>query len=175
MLFRSLEYGAIALKLQPIRLANIFSRLAEFTRHQAANKNLSLIIDIPSPEIIVFTDAERCLQGLVMLIDTAIESIETGSIKVAAAIDETANFAQITIDLIGEISLWDETDKTELELPVELTLLSIKISSKKPRTSPYLKLLLVQSLFEIMGGNWQILEADFDKFIQLQGLIRLAK
>ena len=169
-----LEYGAIALKLQPITLIDIFSKLAHFTQRQATNKNLSLIIDIPPPEIVVLTDAERCCQGLVILVDTAIESIESGSIQVAAAIDETANFAQITIDLTGEISWWDGTDKTGMELPVELTPLSIKISSRKQSTSPYFKFLLVQSLFEKMGGDWQLLAENYDQSIRLQGLIPLA-
>lgn len=164
------EYGAIALKSEPIKLVEIFSKLAQFTERPAANKNLSLIIDQPASEIVVFADSERCFQGLLMLVDTAIDFLESGCIQVTVAIAEAANFAQITIDLTGELNLWEWIDKTETELPLQFT----PLSSKNQNTSPYLKLLLVQSLFRKMGGDWQLLAGNSEKFIRLQGSIPLA-
>lgn len=166
-----IEYGAIALDCQPVKLTEIFARLESLVYQQAANKNISLEIILPSPEITVVTDSERCLQGLAILLDAAINYVENGSIQVATLIDIDANCVKIILDFPGEINLWEGTDNTLLEPIPEPTAEVLKHSSEIAKTSPSLKFLLVKTLFQKMGGDWQLLAKIPNQIIRLQGTI----
>jgi hypothetical protein len=170
-----IEYGAITLDCQPVKLAEIFARLESITYQQAANKNISLKIIPPPPEITVFTDFERCLQGLTILVDAAINYVETGSIQVAELTDINANCTTIILDFPGELDLWQGTDNALLEPTTELTTSAIKHSSETAKTSPSLKFLLVKTLFQKMGGDWQLSAKIPNQIIRLQGTIPLGE
>jgi hypothetical protein len=168
-----IEYGAIALDCQPVKLAEIFARLELITSQQATNKNISLEFIPPPPEVTIFTDFERCLQGLAILVDAAINYVENGSMQVAALTDINANCVKIMLDFPGELDLWQGTDNALLEPTAKIKTSAIKHSSEIVKTSPHLKFLLVKTLFQKMGGDWQLLAKIPNQIIRLQGTIPL--
>lgn len=170
-----IEYGSLSLDCQPVKLSEILARLESLTCQQAATKHISLKIIPPHQEITIFTDSERCLQGLVILVDTVISHVETGSIKVTASMETNANFAEIMLDFPGKIECWQETDSVLPEMTVALSNEAVKHGEKIVKTSPFLKFILMKSLFQKMGGDWQIFEKLPNEIICLQGTLPTIK
>jgi signal transduction histidine kinase len=161
------EHGTNKLDIQPRPLAQVLEEVYDLTYMLAANRNFSLQILPVDPEIYVLADHRWLRQVLINLVDTAIAQMEEGSIFISSSILPTSNLAHIWLDVPTHAMPWSES--------IDL----IKSEDNFPQTdqdnatlSPGMKLLLNQTLVEVMGGKLEILPSPIAKETDQQ-LIRL--
>jgi signal transduction histidine kinase len=161
------EHGTNKLDIQPRLLAQVLEEVYDLTYMLAANRNFSLQIFAADPEIYVLADHRWLRQVLINLVDTAIAQMEEGSIYISSSIIPTSNLAYIWLDVPTHAISWSES--------IDL----IKSEDKLSRTdaenaslSPGMKLLLNQTLVEVMGGKLEILPSPISKEPE-QELVRL--
>lgn len=167
------EHGTNKLDIQPRPLAQVLEEVYDLTYMLAANRNFSLQMLPADSEIYVLADHRWLRQVLINLVDTAISQMEEGSINISSSIISTNNLAHIWLDVPTHAMPWSES--------IDL----IKSGDKLPQTdqdnaslSPGMKLLLNQTLVEVMGGKLEILPYPIAKepgeqFIRLQVSIPL--
>lgn len=172
-----IEYGRIELKIIPFQLAMVFADLEQCTQLQAANRNLKLEIIFPEPELYVLADLEKFLQILITLVDTSINLVKEGTIKVVAQVDPESKLALIDLNVPCPAYLWQE-GISDIPTISEPTIQGVKTLSQQLEISPSLKFLLAQSLLQTMQGDLEILpileENQSPNFTQIQCLIPLA-
>lgn len=145
------EHGTNQLEIQPIQLAKVLEDVHRLTYLQAANRNLQIQIAPPSPEIYVMADSRRFLQALMSLVDAAIAHMEEGRIRVSTNSSPTSDWVQIWIDLQCSPIVWSE--------PIDL-LQQVPELTPEPELSPGMKLLLSQTLIEVMQGRLEVIEGS---------------
>ena len=153
------ECGRNQLEIRPLQLTKVLSELYLLTYLQAANQNLQLEISPPDPQIYVLADWRRFLQALVNLVDTAISYMEIGKIQVSAHSPEGSDSVQIVIDLQCPASIWSESADLLEQIP-EPRPEAVKSFSQKLELSPKMKLLLSQTLLEVMQGRLEMLDVS---------------
>lgn len=168
-----LNYGKINLTIAPLSLTVIFADLYQFTHLQAANRNLRLEFIPPEPELYVLADLEKFIHVFINLIDTAINLIQEGTIKIVAEADQELELVKIFLDIPCPFNLWQQDNQSH-PITSESLLSSVKDFSKKVAISPSLKFLLAQTLIELMGGQLKISSLLPENFTQIQCLIPLA-
>jgi signal transduction histidine kinase len=144
------EYGTNKLDIQPRSLNIIFQEVKDLTYMLAANRNFSLQVSPINPEIHVLADHRWLRQVLVNLIDTAILQMQEGNICLAATISPT-NTAHIYLDIPSHA-----LPKSE---PIDLIKHNnqpLQTEDEKANLSPGMKLLLNQTLLEVMGAKLEI-------------------
>ncbi|MBW4685280.1 MAG: HAMP domain-containing histidine kinase [Komarekiella atlantica HA4396-MV6] len=161
------EHGTNKLDIQPRPLAQVLEEVYDLTYMLAANRNFSLQMLPADSEIYVLADHRWLRQVLINLVDTAISQMEEGSINISSSIISKRNLAHIWLDVPTHAMPWSES--------IDL----IKSEDKLPQTdqdntslSPGMKLLLNQTLVEVMGGKLEILPYPTAKELG-QELIRL--
>ncbi|MEH1917042.1 sensor histidine kinase [Nostoc sp.] len=161
------EHGTNKLDIQPRPLAEILDEVHGLTYMLAANRNFPLQLLPTEPEIYVLTDYLWLRQVLISLIDTAITQMEEGSICISSSALPTNNFVNIWLDLPTHAVPWSEPIDL-LKFEDRLT----QIDQKNTVLSPGMRLLINQTLVEVMGGKLEILPLTIVKE-PLQQLTRL--
>lgn len=152
------EHGTNKLDIQPRPLAQILEEAHKFTYMLAANRNFPLQLLPPDPEIYVLTDYLWLRQVLISLIDTAISQMEEGSICISSSTLPTNNFVHIWLDVPTHALPWSEPIDL-LKSEDHLT----KIDQKNAAISPGMRLLINQTLVEVIGGKLEILPSTIVK------------
>ncbi|MCC5639509.1 HAMP domain-containing histidine kinase [Nostoc sp. CHAB 5844] len=146
------ESGTNKLDIQPRSLDTVFQEVKDLTYMLAANRNFSLQISPINPQIYVLADHRWLRQVLVNLVDTTITQMQEGSICVSAAILDNTHTAHIYLDV--------PTHALPESEPIDLMKHNNQppqIEDEKANLSPGMKLLLNQTLLEVMGGKLEIL------------------
>jgi signal transduction histidine kinase len=145
------EYGSNKLDIQPQSLAEVLQEVHSLTYMLAANRNFTLQLLPPEPEIYVLADPRWLRQVLLNLVDTSITQMEEGSICISTASSHPSKFIHIYLDV--------PTSAIPISEPIDL----IKFEYKLPDTdkqnasfSPGMRLLINQTLLELMGGKLEI-------------------
>ncbi|MEH2164455.1 MAG: HAMP domain-containing sensor histidine kinase [Nostoc sp.] len=145
------EHGTNKLDFQPQPLAQILEEVHKLTYMLAANRNFPLQLLPADPEIYVLTDYLWLRQILISLIDTAITQMEEGSICISSSTMPTNNFVNIWLDIPTHAVSWSEpidllkSDQQQIQI------------DQKAAFSPGMRLLINQTLMEVMGGKLEIL------------------
>ncbi|MDZ8033211.1 MAG: HAMP domain-containing sensor histidine kinase [Nostoc sp. DedQUE08] len=152
------EHGTNKLDIQPRALAEILEEVHDLTYMLAANRNFPLQLLPADSEIYVLTDYLWLRQVLISLIDTAITQMEEGSICISSSTLPTNNFVNIWLDLPTHAVPWSEPiDLLKFEDPLT------QIDQKNATLSPGMRLLINQTLVEVMGGKLEILPSTIVK------------
>jgi K+-sensing histidine kinase KdpD len=154
------EYGSNQLNLEPLQLAEIFTDIARLTHLQAANRNLSLEIVAPDPQIVVYADRSRLIQLIFNLIDSGISLMKTGVIKLSTS-KITTNTVTFELDIECPVTSWQEQEATEPNFEGK-DLAEIRQFLQDISLSANMKLLLSKTLLETMGGSLEILDYTSD-------------
>ncbi|MBE8966654.1 HAMP domain-containing histidine kinase [Nostocales cyanobacterium LEGE 12452] len=161
------EHGTNKLDIQPRPLAQILDEVHDLTYMLAANRNFPLKFLPTDSEIYVLTDYLCLRQVLISLIDIAITQMEEGSICISTSTLPTNNFVNIWLDL--------PTHAIPSSEPIDLLKFEDRltpIDQKNAVLSPGMRLLINQTLLEVMGGKLEILPSTIVKE-PLQQLTRL--
>lgn len=145
------EYGSSKLDIQPQSLAEVLQEVHSLTYMVAANRNFPLQLLPPDPEIYVLADPRWLRQVLLNLVDTSISQMEEGSISISTAFSPASKFIHIYLDVpTSAIPTSEPIDliKSEYKLP--------DTDKQNARFSPGMRLLINQTLLEVMGGKLEI-------------------
>ncbi|MFN6517053.1 MAG: sensor histidine kinase [Nostoc sp. CreGUA01] len=146
------EHGTNKLDIQSRPLANILEEVHNLTYMLAANRNFTLQLLPADPEIYVLADHLWLRQILISLIDTAITQMEEGSIYISSSTVSTSNFVNIWLDVPTHTIPWSEPiDSIKSENQPS------KANQENATLSPAMRLLINQTLVEVMGGKLEIL------------------
>ena len=147
------EHGSNDLNLETLQLAQIFEEVYYLTNLQAANRNISLKVLPPDPNIYVRADERWLVQVLVNLVDEAINPTTYGSISIKAQASPDTQFVWIWIDAPYPDEIWSE---------------SVDLLQKEPgldppgrengRVSVGLSLFMNHTIMELMQGRLEALE-----------------
>ncbi|MBH8566115.1 HAMP domain-containing histidine kinase [Nostoc sp. CENA67] len=146
------EHGTNKLDIQPQCLSKILQEVNHLTYMLAANRNFTLRVLPPDPEIYVLADHRWLRQVLVSFVDTAITQMEEGSIQISSSLSPTSKTVHICLDLPDQaLPNHESIDLIKSENVLTETV------NKKTALSAGMKLLLNQTLLEVMGGKLEIL------------------
>ncbi|MEH1967104.1 sensor histidine kinase [Nostoc sp.] len=152
------EHGTNKLDIQPRSLAQILEEVHKLTYMLAANRNFPLQLLPVDPEIYILADNLWLRQILISLIDTAITQMEEGSICISSSTIHTNNFVNIWLDVPTHAIPWSE--------PIDLIKSEeqpTQIDQQNAALSPGMRLLINQTLVEVMGGKLEILPSTIAK------------
>ncbi|MEA3285912.1 MAG: response regulator [Candidatus Marinimicrobia bacterium] len=96
-----IETGTFTLKIETIDLAKILRDLGASYRSKAETKNIELLVNIPSGQLIIAADEYCATQALMNLIDNAIKYTNTGYVKISTEIRENEILVYIKDTGIG--------------------------------------------------------------------------
>ncbi|MEM1393256.1 MAG: HAMP domain-containing sensor histidine kinase [Cyanobacteria bacterium P01_D01_bin.116] len=157
------EHGNSKLDVGSRSLKAIFQETYELTYMLAENRNYPFEILQPSEDIYVVADHRWLKQTLVTLIDIAISRMEEGQISISTKADDKNNIVYIWMDVPCEaipssepVNLIESEDDKKME------------AEKNQLVQTGMKLLLNQTLLEVMGGKLEIVsypETNRDKLI----------
>ncbi|MBD2679242.1 MULTISPECIES: sensor histidine kinase KdpD [Nostoc] len=157
------DHGTNKLNIQPRPLANILEEVYNLTYMLAANRNFPLHLLPADPEIYVLADHLWLRQILISLIDTAISQMEEGSIYISSSTVSTSNFVNIWVDVPAKtIPLSEPIDSIKSENQPS------KAYLENATLSPGMRLLINQTLVEVMGGKLEILPSSIAKEVPQQ-------
>jgi hypothetical protein len=161
-----LEHGTSKLDIQPVSLASLLTQVEKAIQLPAANRNLSLQVQLPEPDFYVLASSLHLQQVLLYLMSAAIAKLTEGSIQLICKADETAGVAYIWVDDTYPDAAWSEAAKLTDAVP----------DSKEVALSAGLNLILSQALLQSMEGDLQPVPAPANtKFTQrLQCTLPLA-
>ena len=166
------EYGSNKLDIQPQSLTEVLQEVHSLTYMLAANRNLTLQLLPPDPEIYVLADPRWLRQVLLNLVDTSITQMEEGSISISTASSPTSKFIHICLDV--------PTSAIPTSEAIDLMKFEYKLPDTDKQNAPFspgMRLLLNQTLLELMGGKLEIVSPisneSTDHFSRLQVSIPL--
>ena len=152
------EHGSNKLDIQPRPLTQILEEVHNLTYMLAANRNFPLQLLPANPEIYVLADYLWLRQILISLIDIAITQMQEGSICISSSTVPTSNFVNIWLDIPTHAIPWSE--------PIDLIKSEeqpSQINQNNVALSPGMRLLINQTLVEVMGGKLEILPSTIVK------------
>ncbi|MEH2444359.1 MAG: HAMP domain-containing sensor histidine kinase [Nostoc sp.] len=152
------EHGSNKLDIYPRPLAQILEEVHNLTYMLAANRNFPLQLLPANPEIYVLADCLWLRQILISLIDIAITQMQEGSICISSSTVPTNNFVNIWLDIPTHAIPWSE--------PIDLIKSEeqpTQINQNNAALSPGMRLLINQTLMEVMGGKLEILPSTIVK------------
>ncbi|MEH2117561.1 sensor histidine kinase [Nostoc sp.] len=152
------EHGTNKLDIQPRPLGQILEEVHNLTYMLAANRNFPLQLLPANPEIYVLADYLCLRQILISLIDIAITQMQEGSICISSSTVPTTNFVNIWLDIPTHAIPWSE--------PIDLIKSEeqpTQINQNNAALSPGMRLLINQTLMEVMGGKLEILPSTIVK------------
>lgn len=148
------EHGTNKLDIQPLPLAEVLQEVNKLTYLLAANRNFPLRVMLPEPEVYVLADHRWLRQVLVNLVDTAINQMEEGSICISSSLSPTNNVVHIWLDLpTHALPSSESIDLIKNENK------SSEITENTAVFSPGMRLLVNQTLLEVMGGKLEIVSS----------------
>lgn len=143
--------GSKKLEIQPLQLATVLQSVYQSLHLIAANRNLQLQLLLPDSDLYVLADPYWLQQILVNLVDTCIAQMAEGKVLLSVQTNLATETAQITIDTPLAASVWSELmDLLQLDSQHQP-------ASKTANLSPGMKLLLHQTLLELMQGQLELL------------------
>lgn len=148
------EHGTNKLDIQPHCLAAVLQEVNNLTYMLAANRNFPLRVVLPDPEIYILADYRWLRQILVNLLDTAIAQMQFGSISLSSSLSPTNNTVYIFLD----VPTHTVTASESIDLMTS-KLAMTEIDEEEMSFSPGMKLLLNQTLLEVMGGKLEIVSS----------------
>lgn len=107
-----IEMGRLEPQLQPVSLSETFTHVQELTEVQVADRNLRLTVSLPDPDITVQADPAWLRNGLITLIEMAIEGGDRGTLHLSTA--------PAAADNTVAIGLADDRPTPPWQEPVEL-------------------------------------------------------
>ncbi len=168
------EYGSNRLNLESLQLAEIFTEIGRLTHLQAANRNLTLEIVAPNPQVLVYADRSRLIQLIFNLVDSGISLMKTGTIQLSTSKNNLDNVV-FQIDLNCPIASWQEQEATEINFEGK-GLTEIRQFLQDISLSANMKLLLSKTLLETMGGSLKIIDCtDPDNQLPLTRIVLTCK
>jgi K+-sensing histidine kinase KdpD len=162
-----LESGTIHLDREVFSLTKLWQDWESLTRLQAANQNIKLKFLPFDDDISIIADYQRLSAALVLLVDTVIANLGSGTICISV-ISLSEKIVTIAIKFSGEINLWQKMEIPFLEL--ESKLADIKQFNQSLSLSPGLKFELAKGIIEILNGEislHQIDSKDQEKLTQI--------
>ncbi|WP_228061050.1 MULTISPECIES: ATP-binding protein [unclassified Coleofasciculus] len=83
-----IEAGKMELEFSPVELEELFSKVQDFTKQQAQQKNLSFSLEKPATHdgIILYGNYQRLLQVMLNLVGNAIKFTDEGGITISAEV-----------------------------------------------------------------------------------------
>ncbi|MDZ8055229.1 MAG: sensor histidine kinase [Aulosira sp. ZfuVER01] len=172
------EHGTNKLDIQPLSLTEVLQEVYKLTYLLAANRNFSLQMSLPESEIYVLADPRWLRQVLLNLVDTAIVQMEEGTISIYTNASPIKNSAYIWLDVPVDALPWSES--IDFIKSIDFTQVEDKpvvAEKQNSHLSPGMKLLLSQTLLEVMGGTLEIVpsttEEGNEQFTRLQVSIPL--
>lgn len=83
-----IEAGKMELDSAPVKLAELFQDVEDFTKTQAVQKQLSFTLELPHPreEVIVYGNYQRLLQIMLNLVGNAIKFTHEGGVTISAEV-----------------------------------------------------------------------------------------
>jgi K+-sensing histidine kinase KdpD len=148
VLISKIEEGRETYESLPVSVIDTLTQVYNITHLQAANKGLKLVIDIPKTDIYVLGDTLRLRQVLCNLTDLAINSTVTGNIEISTKFDE--NLKKVQIEIEGKFP-----EQINCE-PMDLLTTEITEKSPEVRLSDGMKLLINQTVVELMQGRLEM-------------------
>jgi len=144
-----IESGRNKLDIHSFQLAEFLEEVYKLTYLLAANRNYPFTLSPPDPKIYIFADSRWLKQILINLIESTIEQIEAGNIDLSSHLSSTGNFVNICVDVPNDAVIISES----------MDLIKGENSTFETSTvlSPGMKLLLNQTLVDLMGGKLEIL------------------
>ncbi|SRR5579883_963247 len=141
------EHGTHKLDPQPQSLAEVLREVRDITYMLAENRNFPFHVSLPDPEIYVFADPHWIRQVLVSLVENAISQMQEGRLCISAGLSSINNVAYIWLDIpTHAITQSESIDLLTSEKESALLLSGMK-------------LLLNQTLLEVMGGKLEIVDS----------------
>jgi K+-sensing histidine kinase KdpD len=147
-----IEHGTNKLDIQPLQLAQVLKELYSFTHLLAKNRNYPYEVILPEAEIYISADPRWLRQVLLTAVETSISLMEEGSICISTEKAKDNNFVYIWLDIPCDGSGWSEA--------IDLIKSEPKASQDKQleaTPSPGMKILLNQTLMELMDGKLEII------------------
>jgi signal transduction histidine kinase len=149
------EQGTNKLNIQPLLLAEVLEEVYNLTHLLAKNRNYPFELVAPEAEIYVLADPRWLRQVLINLIETSIAGMEEDRISLSSNVSAINNSVYICLDVPThalEFSEAIDLIKSENRQPDNQT----AANYRKTTLSPGMKLLLNQTLMEVMGGKLEI-------------------
>ncbi|TBR57485.1 sensor histidine kinase [Westiellopsis prolifica IICB1] len=146
-----LEHGTNKLDLQPRSLTQLLQEVYDLTYMLAENRNFPFKVLLPESDLKVVVDSRWFKQVLINLIETAIAQIEEGSIYISTEASSSDNLVYIWLDVPKQGILHSE--------PIDLISSKNQVAKTDENNitfDPGMKLLLSQTILEVMGGNLEI-------------------
>ncbi|MBP5971747.1 HAMP domain-containing histidine kinase [Brasilonema sp. CT11] len=167
------EHGTNKLHIQPLNLSELLQEVHDLTYMLAENRNFPFQVLPPNPEIYILADPYWLRQVLVTLVESCIAQMEEGSICISAHVGHTSDCVHIWLDV--------PTHATSLSEPIDFMTPknnSPEADKKNDILLPGMKLLLNQTLLEVMAGKLEVvpspaLEEQADDVTRLQVSIPL--
>ncbi|USR92058.1 HAMP domain-containing histidine kinase [Phormidium yuhuli AB48] len=153
------EQGRSPLKVEPVRLYDVFEEARELSALQVANRNYHYDVRMPEKTLWVKADYKPLLQVLLHQIMTAIDGMSEGSLRLSSG-QGSQNEVYIWLDSPCPLDIWNEPVEQLRSPPPEPT---IPVSaSELPHLSAGLSWLVDYTLLDIMGGQLEILQPPPD-------------
>ena len=151
------EHGTNKLEIQPLPLADVLAEVYSLTHLLAKNRNFTLQLLPPEPEIYILADPRWLKQVLVNLVDTCITQMHEGSIIISTESIPAEGLTYIWLD-VPLPATWSE--------PINLIKSEVNFGEPLKQnlvSSPGLTLLLNQTLIEAIKGRLEIMPISSDK------------
>jgi signal transduction histidine kinase len=145
-----LESGVITLDREIVSLTKLWQDWESLTHLQATNRGIRLQFCPFTEEIAIIVDYQRLAAALILLVDTAIANLASGTIIISVS-DLTEKIVTIGITLPGEINIWQGTEIPTLGLESKLG--EVKQFNHGLSLSPALKFALAKGVIEALDGN----------------------
>lgn len=145
------EQGRLPLTLEPVSLATLLVDVQQLTTLPIRDQNLTLLVSPPEKDIEVLGDARWLQHVLLNILDTAIRSMEDGTIRLLAEIPASSPDAHILIEAQCPAHYW--TDPVDFLSNQPETLADLQFSSG-------LNILLDQMILEQMGGRLEMITTE---------------
>ncbi|NMF66832.1 sensor histidine kinase [Brasilonema octagenarum UFV-E1] len=145
------EHGTNKLQIQPLNLSELLQEVHDLTYMLAENRNFPFQVLPPNPETYILADPYWLRQVLVTLVESCIAQMEEGSICISAHVGHTSDHVHLWLDV--------PTHATSLNEPIDFMTSknnSPEADKKNDILLPGMKLLLNQTLLEVMGGKLEV-------------------
>jgi glucokinase len=158
--------GWIEMRLETVDLEELLQEVYMMTYLKAQNRNLKLLIDFPNVPIQVQADVRWLRQVLCNLIDTSINLMQEGQIRLTTQVDNDTKFVQIRIADQRPLETWWEpidllttasTTPLSESLDADAKEIWAIAQSISDHPSSGLSLLINQALVQLMQGRLELI------------------
>ncbi|MGB0562667.1 MAG: sensor histidine kinase [Spirulinaceae cyanobacterium] len=150
-----LEHGSNKLSLECLNLQVLLSEVKTLTQLQAQNKGYPFELPMPDASLSVQGDRKRLTQTLVGLVDTAIDHMKAGSLRLTHRTTSQQVVLSLTVQstqMIWPPELNAEPSSSALDLP-EPDSQTAQTTNPTDVASPTLTWMLAEGVLQQMGGQ----------------------